>query len=86
MKISKKWAEVSLNWLGIEDGKHCHWCNFCRNEEGKSYCDNKQSKYFDIRAASANGEAMPKDCGLFELSEFYTSDDNYNKVFPSQYK
>ena len=82
MKISKKWSQIATNWLGNSEGKHCHWCRFKLSEEGEVTCDNLKSKFCDGgRIRSWDGLDCAKECGYFEIDEWYTKDKNYYKTF-----
>lgn len=75
--ISPGWANIAKGWIGIESGKHCHWCRSIRHNDGCSYCNNPNSKFSDgHRIRSWDGEECAEDCGVFELNEHYKDDRN----------
>jgi hypothetical protein len=85
--ISKKWKIVAKNWLGTVTGKHCHWCRFMKSEEGEVTCTNINSMFCDgDRIRTWDGIGCAKECGLFEINEWYTKDENYDKTFNQDVK
>ena len=83
--ISEKWSKMSISWLGNPDGMHCHWCEYSVSEDGEVTCSNKKSKYFDgNRIRTWDGEECAKNCLEFDLSDWYKSDENYDKTFDKE--
>jgi len=82
-EISEKWKPISEGWLGNNMGVHCHWCKFIHNDDGESSCDNKKSKAYKQRIRTWDG-AFAEECHFFELSDWYKSDENYDKTFKKQ--
>lgn len=80
--ISEKWKGIANTWLGIEDGKHCHWCSFVKHDEGCSYCYNKESRFYDgKRIRGWDGIYCADKCGKFQLDVNYTTDETYYEYF-----
>ena len=80
--ISKKWIDVAKFWTGNKNGKHCHWCKFIITEDGEATCGNTLSKFCDgDRIRSWDGLDCAKQCGLFELDDWYKDDKNYDEYF-----
>jgi hypothetical protein len=85
-EISTKWKEVARGWLGDENGQHCHWCKFMKSDDGDVTCENPKSKFYDgDRIRSWDGLYCAKECGLFELNDWYKDDKNYDEYFNKQY-
>jgi len=81
-KISKKWKPVAIAWVGNKYGKHCHWCSFMDSDDGEVTCSNPNSKFCDgDRIRTWDGLECAKECGVFELNEWYTKDENYDGIF-----
>ena len=80
--ISTKWLELAKSVLGNETGKHCHWCKFINCYDGIAECSNPKSKFCDgDRIRTWDGLECASKCGLFEIDEWYTSDNNYEGIF-----
>lgn len=80
--ISPKWKPVARMWLGNKDGQHCHWCKHAIFDEGTVECGNAASKFCDgDRIRSWDGLECAKECGVFELADWYKDDKNYDKYF-----
>lgn len=80
--ISSRWAEVARGCLGNSEGIHCHWCVHAKFDEGEVTCGNEKSKFCDDdRIRTWDGEYCAKECGLFELSEWYKDDKNFESYF-----
>ncbi len=85
--ISSKWPKMSRAWLGNKTGRHCHWCKFILCEDGEANCNNTKSKFFEGgRIRSWDGEYCAKECGLFELSDWYKDDKNFDAYFATANK
>jgi hypothetical protein len=81
-KISPKWIPVAIGWLGNKDGKHCHWCKFMKSDDGEVTCKNPDSQFCDgDRIRTWDGLWCAERCGLFELDEWYTKNENYDSFF-----
>ena len=78
--ISPKWRALATGFLGVPDGRHCHWCEHMVSEEGEVTCGNNRSKV-DGRIRSWDGEQCAKECKVFKLSEWYTKDENHDAYF-----
>jgi hypothetical protein len=84
-EISPKWIPFAKGWLGNKDGKHCHWCKFAEFDEGEVTCGNPKSKFCDgDRIRSWDGLGCAEECGLFEISDWYTKDENFETTFPKE--
>lgn len=81
MKISLKWTRFAKNWLGVEDGRHCHWCKHIDNRDEGNYCGNAECTRYKGRIHLEEGAMMAKKCWFFELSVFYTKDENFDIYF-----
>lgn len=80
--ISKLWSKLSLSLFNNIAGRHCHWCKHMISEDGQVYCQNKQSQFNDgKRIRTWDGAECAILCSYFELDEYYTKDENYNKTF-----
>lgn len=80
--ISKQWEAIAESWLGEKSGRHCHWCRHMKSEDGEVTCTNKASKFCDgDRIRTWDGLGCAKECGLFELDDWYKSDENVAKTF-----
>lgn len=88
-KISPKWSKASESWLGVKDGRHCHWCRHIDNKtyDGEAHCNNPDSKFFKKgRIRSWNGTGCAEECKCFEIDEWYTKDENYDTTFSKENK
>lgn len=83
--ISNKWKQVAKNWLGIESGRHCHWCKHMVSKDGEVICNNKVSPFADgDRIRTWDGEICAKDCPVFELNDWYKDDANFERTFDTK--
>lgn len=82
-KISKLWSKFSDNWFGNKYGRHCHWCDHIKSEDGESHCTYPKSKFNDgDRIRTWDGKYCAKECNYFKLSDWYIDDKNFYKSFP----
>lgn len=80
--ISPKWSELAESFIGSKEGRHCHWCKHIEIREGEASCANPKSKFNDgDRIRTWDGLDCASECHCFELDEFYTKDENYDKTF-----
>ena len=81
--ISPKWAKLSRFFLGLPDGRHCHWCEHSMfNGDGEVRCGNAKSIATDgERIRSWDGAACAAKCGEFRLAAHYTSDEKFEETF-----
>lgn len=80
--ISAKWKHIAASWLGTSSGRHCHWCKYMLSEEGEVRCGNQNSQFCDgDRIRSWDGATCAAECSVFELDEWYTCDENFDKTF-----
>lgn len=79
-KISPKWREVSQDILGIDTGRHCHWCShiYWDREEGYQMCANPNSSFGSERIRDWEGLDTADLCNEFNLNEYYTDDSNHS--------
>jgi len=85
--ISPKWSELAKNWLGNNLAHHCHWYKYMKSEEGEVRCTNKKSEFCDgDRIRGGDGLYCAKECGFFELDDWYTDDKNYEEYFEREEK
>mgnify|MGYP001616197299 CR=1 FL=1 len=82
MTIGKAWARVASFMVGNSDGRHCHWCEHVKHEDGCSYCTNPASKFNDgDRIRCLEGEVCAAECGVFKLDAHYEDDANIRRSF-----
>lgn len=80
--ISKKWRKIASNFIGVPSGRHCHWCKHKVSKDGDVTCGNKASPFADgDRIHSWDGGKCARGCSVFELDQWYTDNDNYDKSF-----
>jgi len=79
--ISPAWRILATNFLGVPSGRHCHWCVHAVFGDGEVTCGNAKSPYADgDRIRTWDGEGCAAKCQVFQLSDFYTSDESYNRM------
>lgn len=81
--ISPKWRKLAKNVLGVAIGRHCHWCKYMVSNDGEVTCGNPKSPFAadGDRIRTWDGVECAKQCRVFELNEWYKSDENYDKTF-----
>lgn len=82
MAIGKAWSRIAASFVGSAEGRHCHWCEYIKHEDGESVCTNPASKYCDgDRIRTWDGNECAETCGVFKLSAWYEDDENIRKYF-----
>lgn len=84
-RISPKWAKFAEGWLGTADGRHCHWCKYIHCEDGGAECENIKSPFCDgDRIRTWDGIVCATNCPVFELDDWYKSDNNFDSITKAQ--
>ena len=82
--ISPKWSKLSTFSFGIDNGKHCYWCehSLFDNEFQELSCAYPPSVYCDgDRIHGWDGTYCAKTCGYFSLKSRFTDDKNFDEEF-----
>jgi hypothetical protein len=80
--ISNRWKKIASGVLGIESGKHCHWCKHMISKDGSVTCGNPDSPFHDgDRIRTWDGKHCAERCPVFELDDWYKKDSNIERSF-----
>ena len=81
--ISDSWKPYGVFWVGSDAGEHCHWCKHMISEDGAVNCGHPDTK-FEGRIRTWDGAECARECDLFELDDWYKSEENFKKTFPPE--